>query len=104
MSFSSRKDGDVESSIHLPGSIGMGRGYTNVSVVGVDVQGGIVLGRRGPAPEFGSMHLRLRCLVVGPRGIRTLQVNLKGQWSQRLVGSFLSQEELLARRQADDSS
>src|SRR5580693_6554342 len=40
VNFPSGKDGDGQASIHLPGSIRVGRGYSGVAVVRVDVERG----------------------------------------------------------------
>ncbi len=104
MNFSSRKDGDFQAAIHLPGSVGLGWGHTCVAVVRVEVEGGIVTGGGASAREFRGSHLRLRSLVVGARSVGALQVLLEGQGSQGLIRSFLGESKLLTRRQADDAS
>ena len=104
MNFSSRKDRDAKTSIHLPGSVGVGWSDSDVAVVCIKVYGGVAACGGGAVRKFRGPDLRLCCLVIEARSIGTLQVNLNGQGRQRLVGGFLGQNKLLTGRQSDDSS
>src|ERR1700681_473504 len=68
------EDGDVNSGIHLPGTIRLGGIDADVAEIRVKVEGGIMPCRRCPSRKFCCPHFGDRGLVVRTRCVGTLQI------------------------------
>ena len=99
VNFAAGKNRDVETSVDLPGSVGVSRRHADVAVVGIHVERGIASGSGGAARQFGGAYLSQGGLIVGARGIGALQIYLDRKRSQG-SGKELSRSERTAARVA----
>ena len=75
----------------------------NIAEVRIEIERGISPRSGRPAQQLRRAHLSLRGLIIGAQRISTLQIGVQRKSNHPLVRRLFGENELLARREADDA-